>query len=442
MRGGSTRLLQNPPPFDWRLCLGIGFPPPFGLSHHGECNRRLKERFAHIFSPSFPHRRPEARDTARPRVGFLVTSHRELGFLRDMAHTISSLDQERLEAVVLCPTSGWDVCRRRIQAEHVQFVAYPHDFARAIDTIHESAIDILYHRQIGTDAFNYFLPFTRCAPIQCTGWGTHGTTGLASVDYYLSSTRIEIDSAGAHYTEKLHQFQDAFPTCPSRVPIPEKGDREQFGLPSAGAIYFCPQRIEKYHPDFDPLLKGVLESDPSGCVVTLGADSAHMAAQLRARWSRTIGETLLQRVHMLRRQRTRNYYALLSLANVVLDSPHYSASLTGFDAFSFGIPIVTLPGVYNVERYAQGLYRQMGIEELIATNVEEYVALAVRLGTDSDYRRHWHEEILRRSDILFESRTAIREFERFFANCWERRDSLLESSSEKRNFAEDVKSLP
>jgi len=435
-----NQIAITPPPFEWASCVGNGFPPPFALSHHGGCNRSVKERFAQIFSPSFPHRRPEPRDAPRPRVGFFVTSHRELGFLRNMAHTIPALDRERVEAVVLCPTSGLGLCRRRIQAEHVQFVAYPHDFARAIETIRESAIDVLYHRQIGTDAFNYFLPFARCAPIQCTGWGTHGTTGLASVDYYLSSTLIEIDGADDHYTEQLHRFRDAFPTCPSRIRIPEEGDREQFGLPASGAIYFCPQRIEKFHPDFDPLLKGVLESDPRGCVVTLGADLTHMAKQLRDRWSRTIGEALLRRVHMLRRQHTPKYYTLLSLADVVLDAPHYSASLTGFDAFSFGVPIVTLPGVYNVERYAQGLYRQMGIEELTATNVEEYVALAVRLGTDSDYRRHWHEEILRRSDILFESRTAIREFERFFVNSWERRDSLLESSSEKRDLAEDVRS--
>ncbi len=88
--------------------------------------------------------------------------------------------------------------------------------AERFEAVRDSRCDILYHRQIGTSLMNYFLPFARCAPIQCTAWGSHGTTGIEAVDYYLSSDLIELDEADSHYTERLYRFRDTFPTYQTR----------------------------------------------------------------------------------------------------------------------------------------------------------------------------------------------------------------------------------
>ena len=403
------------PPFaiDWKECLRDGFAPPFELSHHGCSNRVIKEKFARFFASSFPQRPPPLRKTGRPRIGFLVTRGRERGFVRDMAHVVARIDGKRFEPVVLCPAEAMPLCQRSVPASHVQWVVLPRSFTGAVECIGDAAIDLLYHRQIGTDPFNYFLPFARAAPIQCTGWATHGTSGLSMVDYYLSSKLIEVQGAEEHYTEQLYLF-DTFPTCQSRIPQPAPTVRADFALPASGGVYFCPHRIQKFHPDFDVLLKGVLESDPAGTIVALEGRHPVALARLKERFRRTLGETLMRRVVFAPSMPPSEYYRLLSLADVVLDAPHYSASLTGFDAFSLGVPIVTLPGVYNVERYAVGLYRRMGIEGLIADTPSEYVDLAVRLGTDRECCRHWRQQIVQRSEILFEDDIAVRDHERFF----------------------------
>jgi hypothetical protein len=38
--------------------------------------------------------------------------------------------------------------------------------------VRETACDLIYYWKVGTDALNYFLPFGRLAPVQCTGWAT------------------------------------------------------------------------------------------------------------------------------------------------------------------------------------------------------------------------------------------------------------------------------
>ncbi|MDI9446704.1 MAG: hypothetical protein GXY25_22070 [Pirellulaceae bacterium] len=107
-------------------------------------------------------------------------------------------------------------------------------------------------------------------------------------------------------------------------------------------------------------------------------------------------------------------HLLLDLADVVLDSPVFSTSLTGFDALSAGKPIVTIPGEQMADRYALGLYRLMGVGDWIAASATEYVALAVRLGRESDFRESIGEWIRKRCSRLYENRSAVREYEDFF----------------------------
>ena len=128
---------------------------------------------------------------------------------------------------------------------------------------------------------------------------------------------------------------------------------------------------------------------------------------------------IARRILFLPAQSARQYYRLLSLASVVLDTPNYSTSYTGFDALGLGVPVVTLPGPYMFQRYALGLYRHMGFHDLIASSEEQYVALAVSLGVNSACRQRMCESIRQRSDALFQDEAVIREYEEFFTHSVE-----------------------
>jgi predicted O-linked N-acetylglucosamine transferase (SPINDLY family) len=61
----------------------------------------------------------------------------------------------------------------------------------------------------------------------------------------------------------------------------------------------------------------------------------------------------------------------------------------------------------------------MGIEGLVASSAEQYVAMAVRLGTDAAYRQTMASLIDERSPVLFEELFAVREYEEFFLEAIE-----------------------
>src|SRR5205814_6934306 len=96
----------------------------------------------------------------------------------------------------------------------------------------QQRLDILHYTDIGMGERSYTLAATRLAPIQCVTWGHPMTTGLPSVDYFISSEDLDAPDAQDHYTEKLVRLghMAVFYMRPAR-PVQLK-PRDAFGCPA------------------------------------------------------------------------------------------------------------------------------------------------------------------------------------------------------------------
>ncbi len=407
--------LAEAPVFDWRALPIEGFVPPFQLAHLNRCCRSIKEKYARLFAPSFQKVRVErARRSARAklRVGYYFSPLEIGGFLRSMAGIINRLDPSRFESIVFHHPESESFLRSQLNA--VSFVNLSDSFETAVERIRETDCDAIYYWKVGATNWNYYLPMMRLAPTQVVAWGAHGTTGTPDVDYFLSYRLAEIESAQEHYTEKLVLLNEA-PEFQARHKPTSPSTRVDLGLPSDGALYFCQQRLAKYHPEFDDYIKGVLVSDPSGYVMTLlGDPDDGDAERIRARIVRKLGATLAKRMIFLPRLSLRDYDKILSASTVVLDSSVYSGCLTLYDALSRGIPCVSKVGELLVQRFPVSAYAAMGVDRApLANNCDEYVRNAVELGVNHDRRRALSQLILERNPCVFERVDAVREFEQF-----------------------------
>jgi predicted O-linked N-acetylglucosamine transferase (SPINDLY family) len=102
------------------------------------------------------------------------------------------------------------------------------------------------------------------------------------------------------------------------------------------------------------------------------------------------------------------------LATCILDSPVYAGGLTSFDAFSYNIPEVTLSGSLHVQNFATGIYRCMGLKYLPCSSVDAYIDLAVRLGTEPEFRLSVSRKIEANQHKIFGSTKVVEEHARFF----------------------------
>ncbi len=391
---------------------GYTCPPPYELQFHGLDNRPLKEAYAQLFLPSF-RPRPRKRNTGKPRVGILVTGGHQGVFMRCMRGILDNLQQANYQLVLLCSRAGSELARKELKTDRVEVMEVPSMFVPALECVDQAAFDVLYYWEIGSDITNYFLPFFGLAPIQCTGWGVPDTSGIPLLDYYLSSSVIESSADQPLYTEEL-LFANTLLTWQDRIPPPANDKtRSHWGLNESETIYFCVQQVRKLHPDFDRLVAGVLRSDTRGRVALMEDRENYSAKKLIARMTRTIPD-VVDRVVTIPYQTIDDYFSLLSLADVMLDTPHFGGGVTTYDSLSLNKPIVTRPGTFRRSRYATACYTMMQIDDCIASSEQDYINKAVKLGTDADYRRSLERQIGERKQVLFENRQAVTEFDRMF----------------------------
>ena len=102
----------------------------------------------------------------------------------------------------------------------------------------------------------------------------------------------------------------------------------------------------------------------------------------------------------------------------MLDTTHFCGFNTTLEAFAAGTPVVTLPGEFMRSRHTAAFYKKMGIEDCTAASTDEYVDIALRLGTDADYRKSVSDKIVAASDVIWEEDAVVREFERVFAEMY------------------------
>lgn len=102
--------------------------------------------------------------------------------------------------------------------------------------------------------------------------------------------------------------------------------------------------------------------------------------------------------------------------DIYLDTLSFSGFTTGFQALQCGLPIVTMEGGFMGGRLASALLRRIGIAETIASDVEEYVRIAVGLARDSTRRSALKAKIASQLPVLFHDTVPLRAMERFIEN--------------------------
>jgi protein O-GlcNAc transferase len=395
-----------------------GCPPPYHLQFHGRDNRLLKEAYARVFGdepPGAGFDRWWLRG-GKPRVGFVVTDGHEGVFLRYLRGVLERLDRRHFEPVVICSAGGEQRLRTQVPAEAFETFVIPSRFDRIVERIREGRFAVLYHWEIGSDITNYFLPFFRLAPVQCTGAGLPDTSGIPQVNYFLTSAACEAPRAERAYTERLI-LSPSLLTWQTRLTA-ESARSRAAGLGDLEHVYLCPHKIEKFHPDFDGLLGDILRRDPRGTIVIPKDRHGYAARKLQNRLKLGLPH-VADRIRFVPYQSVAGYSSLIESADVLLDPVHYGGGLTSFDGLSHNKPIVTLPGDFSRGRFTYGFYRTMGVDECIAADPEDYVARAVRLGTDAEWRRHVTERIEQTSGVLFESHSAVADYDRILGQLVE-----------------------
>lgn len=382
--------------------------PPYTLAYYGFDDVAWRQQFAQrmIETNLIPQLSPAVKSRSRPKIGVVVTAGHEGVFLKCMAGLLLRVPED-YEWVVVCSSPD----SRRILAECLPDAAYvvlATSLLQAAQQLQAADFDLLYYWEIGTDAYNYFLPFFRTAPRQVTSWGWPVSSGIPFVAAYFSSDLLEPEHPQAFYSERLllgHSLLSYY----EKPPVPTQVSRAELGLSEQDHVYLCTQNLRKVQPEMDDWLMGILQQDTRAHIFFIADRRLALQDRLQKRWAARGLD--LQRLHILPRMDRDTYLTWVKAATVILDTPCYTGGLnTNADAFAAGTPVVTLCGTLHRSRYTSAAYQRMGYTECITFSPEAYVAKALQLAQNKDYRHGVSQAILARQETLMADPNAVRDF--------------------------------
>ncbi|MCC7017408.1 MAG: hypothetical protein IT564_09440 [Rhodospirillales bacterium] len=396
----------------------------FYLAYHDRDDRPVMTQLHDFFrdrAPGLTFTAPHVSDRPPPAAGRRI----KVGFLSEYLtdHTIGKLcrgfirylDRRRFEVVAIhTHKTKPGALKRQIDTAADKNLSLPAGLGAQQRAVAAERLDALVYPDVGMTPTTYFLAYARLAPVQAASWGHPDTTGLDTVDYFVSSAAIEPADAETHYRERLIRLNrlPCFyepPVLPAELP-----SRAALGLPETGTLYGCPQSLFKFHPDFDPVLAAIADGDPAGRLVLLQGSAPAWADMLKARWSKTF-PVLLDRVLFLPRMPMDRFLGLLARVDVLLDPLHFGSGNSYYEAAACGTPVVTWPGRFMRSRIVAGAYRQMGLADApVATRPEDYASVALAWGRDPDRCRAFREAVRQAANReLLADAHAVREFEAF-----------------------------
>lgn len=407
----------------------VGIQQPFALAYHDEDNRDLLQRYGALCArlmvqPSQPRHSPvrtRRRSSAALRVGIVSQHFRNHSvWTAILKGWIGQIDQRRIAVHAFYLGSKEDAETAYAKAHTAGFTGGPRKVEQWIASIEKLQPDVLIYPEIGMEPMALKLASLRLAPVQVAAWGHPETTGLPTIDYYLSAQDLEPLGAQAHYSERLV----ALPRLgvyldPVRVE-PELPDLSRWGVEDDVPLFVCAGTPFKYAPARDRVFTDIARQLGNCRFLFFEHWTAGLSARLRRRLESVFEDAGLdfdRHVRFIPWQPRSTFHGVMRRADAYLDTIGFSGFNTALQAIDCELPIVAFQGRFLRGRLASGILNRARLPDLVTETDAGYVALAARLIEDDAYRGAVRNRMRAARESLHRDLAPIRALEEFLVRA-------------------------
>jgi protein O-GlcNAc transferase len=405
----------------------VGSVQPFLLTYQGLNDQELQQIYGEMicqlmssqypqWSRSFP--RPVVAVNNKIRVGFVSGFfHRHSNWKIPIKGWVENLDRSEFELFGYHTGSRRD--QETVTAAKV-FDKFTHGHVlleQWCELIQQDQLHILIFPEFGMDPMTVKLGCLRLAPIQMTSWGHPETSGLPTIDYYLSSQFMEPENAQGHYTEELIKLPNLSIHYTPLAIKTQVINKKDIGINNDEIMFWCCQSLFKYLPQHDDVFPKIAQNLRNSKFVFINHTSERITEVFCQRLGRVFAEFGLNyqdHCIFLPGMAVETFAGTAAIADVFLDSIGWSGCNSTLESIAHDIPVLTLPGELMRGRHSMAILKMMGIEETIAATKEDYVKIAIRLGKDAEYRQHISGLIAENKHKLYGDLKPVRYLEDFF----------------------------
>ncbi|XP_058760062.1 probable UDP-N-acetylglucosamine--peptide N-acetylglucosaminyltransferase SPINDLY [Vicia villosa] len=298
---------------------------------------------------------------------------------------------------------------------------YGTDEKKVADIIKEDQVDILVELTGHTANNKLGMMACRPAPVQVTWIGYPNTTGLPAIDYRISDSLADPPETKQKHVEELVRLPNCF-LC--YTPSPEAGPVCPTPALSNGFITFGSfNNLAKITPTVLKVWARILCAIPNSRLVV--KCKPFCCDSVRQRFLSTLEQLGLEplRVDLLPLiLLNHDHMQAYSLMDISLDTFPYAGTTTTCESLYMGVPCVTMAGSVHAHNVGVSLLSNVGLENLIAKNEDEYVKLAMTLASDIPALQNLRmslRELMSKSPVC-DGANFIRGLESTYRNIWRR----------------------
>lgn len=282
-----------------------------------------------------------------------------------------------------------------------------------VELIAAEGPDLLFFPELGMNARCLKLAALRLAPVQAVGWGHPVTTGLSTVDYFVSGAAMEPENGQQWYTENLVCLDGPGLSLAPPVSAARLRKIKPYPLPAARFRFLVSQSIFKLLPEHDVWFAKLMAPLSESQIVFLAGEGVNAGEKFRERIKSVFKENGVSSDCLVFAPRMLHddFIALNLACDVFIDGISWSGGMTTMEALQCGLVPMTIPGQQMRTRHTHAFVQELELPQLSVANQEEWLELGHMLANDEILRLNFAEQIKERLPRLWRQSLPLEEFD-------------------------------
>ena len=285
-------------------------------------------------------------------------------------------------------------------------------FKNLVYQLRSLSFDIVIFPSIGMHPYANVLANNRIAPIQINTWGHSITSGIDTIDYYISSKLYETENGSDNYSEKLIKLNSLCTYYVDEIKEfnVELKNKDDLNLPSNKKIIFLMFTNTKFNIEYLNALEKINQKLDN--ILFLMLD------KFNEKQKKIINNKLKNNVKYIKFCSHYIYCSYMNSSDIILDTYPFGGCNSSLEAFSLGKIVITLPSKYLPGRFTYGFYKKMNIMEPVVNNFDEYINKTVKYLLDDNFKRKIESKIKSKKDLLFNDKESLNEWQNLLINLY------------------------
>jgi protein O-GlcNAc transferase len=396
-------------------------------ARHGTIARAMSALAARLAGPPLILPKRPSDGGRRIKLGYLSADFRNHAVSQLLVRTLELHDRSQFK-VWAYSTGAEDrsALRERVRDGVDAFIDIRDlDHRAAAERIAKDEVDILIDVTLHTTGARLEIAALRPAPIQMGWLGFPGSSGADFFDYLLTDKIVTPPDQAPHYSEKLAYLPETFQPNDDRQSIaPGTSRRAEYGLPENGFVFCSFNQPYKIEPVLFDLWMGLLRDLPDSVLWLHRLNEVAPVNLQREAAQRGVAP---ERLIFADRPEKPVHLRRLALADLALDTRLYNGHTTSSDALWAGLPVLTMLGSHYAARVSASVLTAIGMPDLVATSLEGYRAIALKLARDPAALANVKARLARNRKTmpLFDSPRFAQNLEAVYRAAWSRHEAGL-----------------